>query len=170
MSNGFAGKIVACFTLAALLVFSGLGSALASAQYTSTQSFVDYLESEKIIYNYKGILSLTEEEQVTVTYTLDNLSPQTCSLYFHPDGDSVSLRIWSIVTVTAGENYIFSTLQTLNQKYKYAKFVYDESDSTVEADMDMYIDPYRCGEVVCDNMQVLFTIVDDAASMLQSLE
>ncbi len=173
MCGEFVRKILACIVVMTLLVSVNLGTALAStAQYTTTQSFLDYLDSEDIIYNYKGILRSTQEECVEVKFVLNNYSSMTCNLYFHSDEDSVSYRIWSIVTATASENYILSTLQKLNQSYKYAKFVYDDRDSTVQVEMDMYIDPYRSGEMVCANMLSLFAVVDDSdvTAMLHSLE
>ncbi len=160
-----------CLVCTLAMVFSLAGSAFAeTAQYRSTQDFLDFLDSKGIKYTYAG--TNDDHEDVTVSYTLDNFSSLTCKLFFKDDCEEVSLRIWNIITASAGKNYVLSTLNSLNYDFKFAKFVFDESDSTVQAELDMYIDGDHCGRSVYDAMQALLNVTDrdDVAEKLHMLE
>ena len=161
--------MLACIVALALLLPSALAD---EPELASTQSFLAYLDSRDIKYTYKGVLSETEHETVQVKFNGENYDTLTVNLYFDPNGDSVSLRIYNLANATAGENYIMSTIQKLNKAYKYAKFVYDDSDSTIQAEMDLRIDPNDCGEVVSENMMMMLNVVDyeEVHSMLSALE
>ncbi|MBR4549872.1 MAG: hypothetical protein IKO83_08165 [Oscillospiraceae bacterium] len=153
------------------MLFSMTGVAHAqTAEFESTQTFLDYLDSKGIKYTYYGVDG--KYEKINVGFDLDNFSSLDCVFFFKQDCEEVSLRIWNIVTASAGKNFVLSTLNELNQDYKFAKFVFDASDSTVQAEHDMYIDAGHCGRPVYDAMMILFDIVDDAeiAAKLHSLE
>lgn len=166
-------SIVTLFSIvclvAMLLSFGAVGHA-ETAEFESTQTLMDYLDEKDIKYSYYGVNG--KHEEVDVEFELDNYSSMTCELYFKEDCEEVSLRIWNIVTVSAGKNFTYSVLNKLNDSYKFAKFVLDESDNTVQAELDMYIDAEHCGRPVYDAMMALFDIIDDedAVSLLQSLE
>ena len=155
------------------LVFSVALSSSAFAdepQYTSTKTFLSYLDSKGVKYKFYGIED--DEEHVRVSYSLDNFSSLACNLYFRESSDAVSLRIWNIVTASAGKNYVLNTLNTIERDYKWVKMVFDESDSTVQAEMDMYIDANHCGKQVYSAMLVMFDVVDyeEVANALHALE
>lgn len=156
--------------LVALILSVCMAPAALAADYTATQNFISYLESKGIKYTYIGIQD--NKEIVTVSYTLDNFDSLTCMLIFNDDSEEVSLRIWNIVTATAAKSRVLSVTNTLNAGYKFVKFVYDEDDSTVQAEMDMYIDGEHCGRSIYDSLLCMFRIVDDneVAQQLKSLE
>ena len=160
-----------CLILA-VCVFTGISlSALAeSAELKTTQQFIDYLEKKDIKYTLIGLSD--GSEQITVSFNLEYLNSAKCNLFFDEDLDSVSLRLWNLVTVSAGKNYILSTVNSLNKSYKYAKFVYDDSDSSIQIEADMYIDEDHGARSVFDMMMILFSIADneDIAKTLLSLE
>ena len=153
------------------MMFSLAGTAYSeTAQLRSTQTFLDYLDSKGIKYSYEGLSNGREE--VSVTFNADNFSSLKCLLFFKDDCEEVSLRIWNIVTASAGKNYILSTLNNIHMDYKFVKYVYDESDSTVQAEMDVYIDADHCGRPVYDSLCVMINLTDrdDVAEMLHALE
>lgn len=143
----------------------------ASANYKSTQSFIDELEKEKIKYTLVGTTESNHNELVEVSYTTDNFNSLKVRLFFDPDGDIVSLRIWDIVIVSAGKNFALDVINKLNVDYKFIKF-YLESDNTITGSMDMYIDPTNGGEAVRKAMQIMIVGIDreDIAKQLKSLE
>ena len=158
--------VIAVFVLASL----SLSAFAEKAALKTTQQFIDYLESEDCKYSLVGYSE--GAERVNVSFSLKNLDSAKCVIFFDDDLDSVSFRIWNIITASAGKNYILSTVNSLNKDYKFVKFVFDESDSTIQVESDIYIDEDHCGECVFDNMMTLFTIIDydDVAKKLQSLE
>lgn len=131
-----------------------------TAQYHSTQVFLDYLDQKSVKYKYSGVDS-DADEVVKVSYSVDNYDSLTITLFFDEDCDSVSMRMWNILTATAGKNFILNTLAELNADYKYAKFVYDPDDSSIQAELDMYINANTCGRPVLDAISTLITIVDN---------
>lgn len=163
-------KTLALICLLALM-FSLSGSAwAATAELSSTQNFLDFLDEKEIKYTYEGMSDGREE--VSVSFSADNFSKLECKLFFKDDCEEVSLRIWNIVEATAGKNFIFSTLNAIHKDYKFVKYVYDDSDSTVQAELDVYIDADHCGRSVYDSLMVMINLTDrdDVAEKLHSLE
>lgn len=163
---------LACVVLMALLMVLAVSTAsAATAKLQTTQNFLDYLGENNIKYTYKGMTE-SSGESVSVSYTLDNFSSLTCNLFFKESEDEVDLRIWNIVTVSAGKNYALNIVNSLNANWKYAKFVFDESDNTIQAEMDMFINKEHCGEEIFKAMRKLFVVIDtdEIAEQLHSLE
>jgi len=162
------------FILAAVLFLSlfPVAASAATPELTTTKHFIDYLEAKSVKYTYKGWDNDNKDERVEVTYTLDNFESVKCVIFFRNNNHTVSLRIWDILTASAGKNYVLTNLNSLNYDYKYAKFVLDEQDNTVQAEMDMYVDQDHCAECVYDAMHILLEIIDDeeVAKKLHSLE
>lgn len=163
------------FIIAAMLILSLIPAAAfaATPTLTTTKHFIDYLESKEIKYTFKGWdTDEKKDERVEVSYTLDNFESVKCVIFFRNNNHSVSIRIWDILTASAGKNYVLNNLNSLNYDYKYAKFVLDERDNTVQVEMDMYIDQDHCAECVYDAMHILLDIIDDdeVAKKLHSLE
>ena len=161
--------LLLCLT-AILASFGGSAWADNKAELTSTQAFLAYLDEKDISYTYIGVDGKYEE--VDVKMRLDNFPSLTCELYFKDDCEELSLRIWDIIKAKADEETVCTTLNTLNNDYKFVKLVYDSSDSTVQAEMDMYIDGETCGRSVYDAMYAMFNVVDkdETAEALHTLE
>ena len=166
------GKRVLSFILITALSFCiCLNSACAvTAEFKTTQQFLDFLDAKGYKYSYVGVDE--KAERVNVSFSLDNFTSVECAIFFKNDLEEVSLRVWNIITASAGKNYVLSTLNTLNKEYKFSKFVFDDSDSTVQAELDMYIDPDHCDRSVYDAMMILIKIIDndEIAKTLHSLE
>ena len=163
-------SILAMVCMLAVLFSMPVAASASIAELDSTQDFLDFLDSKGLKYQYVGMGD--NGEQIRVSFTLDNFDALTCNLFFKDDCEEVSLRVWDIVTATAGKNHILSTLNDIEQGYKFVKYVYDASDSTIQAEIDMYIDGDHCGRSVYDAMMVMFNLTDDddVAEMLHALE
>lgn len=119
-----------------------------AAQYASTQSFINVLEENGFVYSYGGIDS-DNDEKVTVSF--DSEEPyDECKFYFYfSDEDSmVQLRMWNLLKVSVDETTACKILNDVNFNYKWTKFVYDESDSTITMKMDIPFTDDNAGEVV----------------------
>lgn len=162
-------KLVAVLCLAALIFTTGTPTRAESTKYVSTRNFLNYLTMKGVKYSYLGVDD--RDETVSVSYALDHFTSLKCNLYFRDD-DEVDLRIYNIVTVQTGTNRALSVLNELNADYKFAKFVLDTSDMTVQAEMDMFIDAATCGSVVYEALNMLLLVVDDdeVAPRLLALE
>ena len=159
--------------LTAMLLFSCVSGAFAeTAKLRSTQTFLNYLDGLGVKYTLDTGASDDKYEVVRITYNLDNFTSLRCTLLFKTDNEEVGLRIWNIVTATASKDYVLYTLNKINADYKFAKYVFDESDNTVQVELDVYIDADHCGRVVYDSMMALFNITDrdDVASALKMLQ
>ena len=156
--------------LAVLLLTMCVAHAAQETEYPATKNFIEYLESKDIKYTYEGMQN--EKEVLTISSTLDNFESLAVMCYFNKDSEEVSLRMWEIVAAKADKASVLSVLNQLNSDYKFVKFVYDESDSTIQAELDMYIDGDHCGRSIYDAMLVIFRIVDteSVAKELHSLE
>ena len=163
-------KLSLMLALLLALAASASPASAAQAQLKTTQQFLDYLDSQDTKYQYLGVDG--DVEVVTVSMLTEHFSALQCALHFKDDNEQVSLRIWNLVTASAGKNYIYSAMNKLNSQYKFVKFVYDENDSTIQAEMDMYIDSDHCARSVIKAMLVMFVCIDkdDAAAILTSLE
>lgn len=163
-------KVLSLLCLLTMILSLSASAFAETAKLRSTQDFLDFLDSKGVKYTLGSLED--GREDVTVSYTLDNFSSLKCRIFFKDDCEEVSLRIWNIITATAGKNRIYNTINTINKDYKFAKFVFDESDSTVQAELDVYIDGDHCGRSVYDSMRALFNVTDrdDVAEMLHDLE
>ncbi len=159
------------FALALVFSLSGSASAQTTAAYSSTQNVLDYFDEIGIYYDYSGV-SDSGYDRVTVGFSMDNYDSIDVELFFTEDCRTASLRVWDIVTCRAGSGFVTSTLNGINADYKFVKFVYDESDSTVQAEIDMYIDADHCGRAVYDAVSAIVAVIDSdsVASHLHSLE
>ncbi|MGN0777670.1 MAG: hypothetical protein ACI4MJ_00835 [Aristaeellaceae bacterium] len=164
-------KLLTCMLVATLLMTVAASAFATTAQLTSTQTFLDYLDANDIKYTYVGMTD-KGHERVTVSYTGDNFDTLQVTLTFDKAEDEVDLRMWNIITVSAGQSYTYATLQQLNADYKYCKFVLDTSDSTLQTELDMFIDKDHCGRSVYDAMRYMVIVVDDddVAAIIKTME
>ena len=154
----------------ALLIVLSTGTALAqSTGLKTTRQFLEFLDSEGVAYNYVGMNDGLE--RVDIPYTFANFKSARCAVFFRNDLRAASIRIWDVVKVSAGENYTLSALNELNRAHRFSKFVYDGSDSTVQMEADVCIDPEHCAESVYDTMLILISTIEaeDVTTKLKSL-
>lgn len=156
------------------LLFSLSSASLAgSASLNSTQGFIDFVESQGLEYQLEGMLE--DRKVVMITFgNMNNFDTLSCVLDFYDNCKEVSLWMWNIVKVNKSidKSEILNVINVLNYTFKYAKFIYDETDSTVYAQIDMCIDENHCGRPVFEAMYTLFSEVDSdlLANILHTLE
>ena len=173
MGNRLLSKLLLLCILVSMLCGVVLcnGALATTCKLKSTQDFIDYLEVKGIKYNVVGMTD-DNDEKVTVSYRLDNFASLTCTFFFDQREDRVALRIWDIIKANASQSYICETVNKLNKTYKWCKFVYDYDDSTVQAEMDMFISDTGCGPAIYNAMSLMFAVIDDndVSSMIHSME
>lgn len=156
-----------------LLVMMNAVPAMADseAQYATTQDFIRVLEENELKYSYVGIDD-DGDEKVTVSWNADAYEDYMFRFYFNEDQTAVFIRMWNIVTVSAGETYALKTINALNSGYKYAKFYLDESDSTLSLSADIPLAGSNTGDAVYYMMGRLNGIMahDDVESAILSLK
>lgn len=157
-------------TILLMLLVSAITTGAFAEQQSSVQNFISYLEQENIKYTYEGVDD-DGVERLRITYELDHFDSLDCVLLFQ-DNDEVNLRIWNIVTSAAGKEKTLDLVNALNASFKYVKFVYDESDSTIQGEADMLIDAEHSAPQIDATMTLLLRVIDhdEVAAQLHSLE
>ena len=74
------------------------------AAYSSTQSFLDAMDADSIIYTYHG-LDRDNDDWVEVKYTGDYCDTIDIDIYFDADGTSASFRFWNLIDFKASDYY-----------------------------------------------------------------
>lgn len=141
------------------------------AQYATTKDFIRVLEENDLKYTYSGINS-DDDEKVVVSFDPDPYEECKFRFYFNEEQDLVSIRMFYLVTVTAGETFTLKTVNDLNCDYKHVKFVFDDSDSTISLKMDLPLYGSSTGEAVYDMMSRAIQILtqENVESALLSLK
>ena len=171
--NRFFHRILA-LALCLALAFAVTGHARAeAAPLPAVQVFTDYLDSIDIVYSTSDYNAETGMQTVFVSFAADHDFYKTleCQVLFGPQENMVSLRCWSLATPKVSRNKVLSTLNDLNSSFKFTKFVLDDSDGTVQAEMDMFMDPATCAVPVFNAVVIMISIIDSdsCVSQLQAL-
>lgn len=116
-------------------------------QYALMQDFVRVLEENDLTYTYKGIID-SGEERLLLSFTQDIYENFTFDIFVPEAQNRFSLRLWSLVTVNSGKTYALQVVNDLNNSWKYAKFVLDESDNTINVELDNRVASPESGEAM----------------------
>lgn len=140
-------------------------------QYATTKDFIRVLEENDLKYTYDGIDS-DNDERVFVSFDPDPYEECKFRFFFNEDQDLVSIRMFYLVTVTAGETFTLKTVNDLNYDYKHVKFVFDDSDSTISLKMDVPLYGDCTGEAVYKTFSRAIQILtqDEVQTALLSLK
>lgn len=163
-------KLLAFILVTALFLSISIPAFAASAQYTTTKEFLKVLSREKLHYRYMGI-DEDEDEEITTSFTGDNWDDIFINLFFDEDLEIVSLRCWNIVDFNEKDRAeALERCNQLNDSYKFVKFVMDESDWSVGAEMDVPIrEGAESAECVYDALYYIVNIADEAYPVLQEI-
>ena len=142
-----------------------------NAQYSTTKAFLKVMDREKAKYSYLGV-NEDNKEQINVTAKGDNKEKLEIKIFFHEDLDSVSMRSWYVISFDkANLAKVLAAVNQLNNDYKYVKFVVDESDYSVDAEIDCPLRDDDCaGEIAFDALYYIEEIVDRAYPELKAFE
>lgn len=151
---------IALLLIPALLCLSCAALAEDSApQYAATKDFVAVLEANDLKYSYGGIDD-DKDESIRISYSDDDFESIIFYIFVSDDSAQVSIRGWNLLTASSGKSYALNTVNELNNKYKFAKFTFDESDNTVSVELDGYLSEDHPGEVIYKMMRALLNILD----------
>ena len=162
---------IALFLILALLCLSCAALAEDSTpQYAATKDFVAVLEANDLKYSYNGIDD-DKDESIRISYSDDDFESIVFYIFVSDDSAQVSIRGWDLLTASAGKSYALNTVNELNNKYKFTKFTFDESDNTVSVELDGYLSEDHPGEVIYKMLCALSNIldIDDCREALKSL-
>ena len=130
-------KVCLALCLCALLLLSASAMAV-TAQYRSTQNYMDYLDSQGIKYSYMGVQSSTNDERVRVSYSGDYMDSIVINCFFDEDGDDCTMVFWNMIDYNAAdESAVRAVCDALNKKWRFVRFFTDDSDNSVTVQMDV---------------------------------
>ena len=150
----------------------GLGEVMDEYQEILALAQIENLmDREKAKYSYLGV-NEDNKEQINVTAKGDNKEKLEIKIFFHEDLDSVSMRSWYVISFDkANLAKVLAAVNKLNNDYKYVKFVVDESDYSVDAEIDCPLRDDDCaGEIAYDALYYIEEIVDRAYPELKAFE
>ncbi len=157
-------KMFALLLSAVLVMALAVPAAATESQepvYISTQSFIDELESNDLMYTCYGVTDSGHEE-VYVSFSSDNYDTIGFDIFFTTDSNAVRVYAWNLVDVTASKNFALNVMNQLNSDYLYAKFYLDESDNTVTCEMEgFYPSNKDAGVITYTIMMKLLDIIED---------
>lgn len=132
----------------------------ATAQYSSTQDFLDALDASGIDYTNQGVYEETEDELVRIEHDEDGVSYVIlCS--FDKKEDRSDFFIWNLIDFdAANRDDVLYICNDLNLSYKYVKFYVDDSDNSVTAYTDLIYGPHDRGDILTELLSYLTRIVD----------
>lgn len=129
---------------------------------STTRQFIDAMERKRIKYDNRGT-SDSGKDVVHVTYTGDNMTSIKVRFHFNNDLEDVAVRVFDICNVQRGQlASAIVTVNALNNKYRFAKFVLDPEDSTVQAEMDLIFRSNDVGEICLEALSHMVNICDKA--------
>ena len=158
MKQLFAVLLVLC-----VLLSLSIPAFAAGAQYGPTKAFLDVMKREKHKYNYMGI-NEDGDEQINVSFSGDYMDTIDVKIFFDEDLDAVSMRSWRVINFKSSDMAkVLALVNELNNEYKYVKFVVDEEDLSVDAEIDCPLrDDANAGEIAYDALYYIVMIVDEA--------
>ena len=125
--------------------------------------FVAALKKEGIKYSVSD-----EKPSVFIKYSGDNFDSLTFSFFFDEDGESVSLKVFSIAQFTKDQlPDAYEFCNEMNNEWRWFRF-YVDSDDEFTADMDAVISPSTVGAECVEILQRAVRIVDKVVGELNS--
>ena len=122
----------------------------------ATQAFFD---SEGIKYE----LLNEDTGLIRLGFTMENKDSLSIFLDFSADGTSVSLVSFEIAKAPVEKKYkMFELCNSLNKRYKWVRFYYDEEKAMITAQDDAVIQLDSCGEEIIRCCIQMMHIVDEA--------
>lgn len=161
-------KKCALLVLALLLLFSSATCAQA-AEYSSTQTFIEWLEASDISYTYSGVDD-NGFERLSIDNTSDVFS-YTLEYIFESNGENSTIRVWDIILYNDSDlNDVLHTINDLNTTYGFVNVYALESDNSVNAKIDLIYRTHDVGEIVGEATLRMVAIVDDVYEAMSSYQ
>ena len=99
--------------------------------------FIDYMDQKGLKYDNRGPVGDKGREAVDVSFSGENMNTIKTRFIFEEDGESVAIRVFDIVKVPEEKvDMIYPAINSLNKHFRFAKFVLDTDDNTIQAELD----------------------------------
>ena len=130
--------------------------------FDSTRQFIRAMDAKNIKHSDIEVTDFGMEK-VTVIYTGNSIPSIRIFFVFNKDCEDVAIRVFDIVKLP--ENKIdgfFKVVNEANRRFRFAKFVLDTNDNTVQAEMDAAFRTHAVGEICLELMNRCVDICDKA--------
>lgn len=135
-----------------------------TAQYSSTQLFLNLLDEKDVSYTYVGIDD-QDYEKVEVKNTDSEAGiSYTLLYYFDPNNENAGIRVWDVAVFGDDATSKLGALlacNNCNSAWKYITF-FVEDDNTVTAKMDLIYRGETVSEVVWEATLHMVNVLCDA--------
>ena len=125
--------------------------------------FIDYMDQKGLKYDNRGPVGDKGREVVDVSFSGENMNTIKTRFIFEEDGESVAIRVFDIVKVPAEKvDVMYPAINSLNRHFRFAKFVLDTDDNTIQAEMDTAFRSRDVGEICYELLIRMVDICDTA--------
>lgn len=129
----------------------------------SVIQFVNYMDQKDIKYNNRGPFGDNGREVVEVSFSGKNMNSVRTVFYFDADAEAVAIRVYDIVKVPEEKvDMIYPAINSLNKHFRFAKFVLDTDDNTIQAEWDAAFRSRDVGEICYELLIRMVDICDTA--------
>ena len=130
---------------------------------SSVSQFIDYMDQKGLKYDNHGSVGDKGREVVDVSFSGENMNTIKTRFYFEDDAESVAIRVFEIVKVPADKvNVMYPAINAVNKRFRFAKFVLDTDDNTIQAEMDTAFRSNDVGEI-CNELLIRMVDICDKA-------
>ena len=125
--------------------------------------FIDYMDQKGLKYDNRGPVGDKGREVVDVSFSGENMNTIKTRFIFEEDGESVAIRVFDMVKVPAEKvDVMYPAINSLNRHFRFAKFVLDTDDNTIQAEMDTAFRSRDVGEICYELLIRMVDICDTA--------
>lgn len=130
---------------------------------SSVIQFVNYMDQKDIKYNNRVPFGDNGREVVEVSFSGKNMNSVRTVFYFDADAEAVAIRVYDIVKVPEEKvDMIYPAINSLNKHFRFAKFVLDTDDNTIQAELDAAFRSRDVGEICYELLIRMVDICDTA--------
>ena len=130
---------------------------------SSVSQFIDYMDQKGLKYDNHGSVGDKGREVVDVSFGGENINTIKTRFYFEDDAESVAIRVFDIVKVPADKvDVMYPAINAVNKRFRFAKFVLDTDDNTIQAEMDAAFRSNDVGEI-CNELLIRMVDICDKA-------
>lgn len=115
--------------------------------HSSTQQFVRAMDAKDIKHSDPETAA-GGRETVTVIYSGENIPSIRMRFFFDQDCQDVAIRVFDLVKVPEAKlDVLLKAINAVNRRFRFAKFVLDTDDNSVQAELDAVFRSHDVGEI-----------------------